>query len=400
MKRFIGLTAWMLGCAVFEIQGAYGERFVTEAARAGIEIWGLRRKCPGILEGKVRLGQYPDLAPVSLRCGVTLELCETRGLPVLLRRYRYRMGLLVGFLLFLISLFVLSLFVWKIEVPGVSAARAEEIEAVLAENGFEVGTFAPSVNFRQLKYAVMLAFDDISFVSVNLSGSRAVVEVVLADPAPEHVPADVPCNIYASSEGQIISIETLEGVPYVKAGDAVVEGQLLVGGIIDSKIMGYRLVHAMASVRARTFRTLSVTVPYRQTETVDTGRSRSYYSLVLFGHRFDLTLRPEPEYEQYRTEVSESTLYIGDNLVLPFSLIRTEQTEQTEIVYRYTEEQAREEALRQLKERERIWLPGREIEDKRENCVSDGECVRYAYFYTTIEQIAVSREIYSGKDDK
>ena len=44
---------------------------------------------------------------------------------------------------------------------------------------------------------------------------------------------ETPCNIKAAFSGQILRIEVYEGTAVAKVGEAVVEGQLLISGMVE-----------------------------------------------------------------------------------------------------------------------------------------------------------------------
>ena len=89
----------------------------------------------------------------------------------------------------------------------------------------------------------------------------------------------------AARDGLVTRIQALDGQAQVMTGTTVTAGQVLISGVVDSDRRGYRLLHGMGQVWARTWYELSVSVPLtvrekgQETEAVtrlavDVGRNR------------------------------------------------------------------------------------------------------------------------------
>ncbi|MBQ9132152.1 MAG: sporulation protein YqfD, partial [Clostridia bacterium] len=160
-----------------------------------------------------------------------------------------------------LALVVLSQqFVWDIRVTGnVDMTRAQVLEE-LRNCGFSVGSYLPDVQASGLENRVLLSSDRIAWISVNLEGTVANVQIVerTAPPAEE---SHKPANLIAAADGQIELVELYRGNPVVKMGQAVRQGDLLVSGLYDSQTLGYRYTRAAGKVLARTERSYRVEIP-------------------------------------------------------------------------------------------------------------------------------------------
>ena len=63
-----------------------------------------------------------------------------------------------------------------------------------------------------LEQAAMVKLKDVSWMSINLQGSVASVELKERDVPPEAVPMTEPCNLKASYPGQVVRLEVISGV--------------------------------------------------------------------------------------------------------------------------------------------------------------------------------------------
>ncbi len=221
------------------------------------------------------------------RHGVAV-VCERKwGIPVLLSKYRHRYGIAIGALLFCAILYLSQSFVWDVRVSGCNSISSDNVEALLAEQGFGVGTYIKGADIDRIENRLLIASDEVSWIAINLDGVVAYVEIRekrLKSEEEEKAPA----NLVASTDGKIESVLAYDGKPLVKQGEYVSRGQLLVSGIYDSNVEGYRYTRARGEVWARTVATFQIEIPLTFTEKRYTGEVKVQNSLIFFGNRIKL----------------------------------------------------------------------------------------------------------------
>lgn len=383
---------WLIGYAEFEIRGAYAERFLTLCMEKDIDMWDIRRLSPGIICVRVFRFSLPHLEGLARKSGVVLEELRRKGFPEVLYRYRRRPGLLIGFCLYCALMCLLPCFVWSVEIPDVDPIRAKRIRTALLEEGFGVGSFVPSVDFRGLKYHLMICDDEISFVSVNMQGSRAVLEVRFAEDTPEIQP-DTPCNIVASRDGEILSVLVKNGVRYVQKGQTVRQGDLLVGGIVDTRL-GYYCVHSDGEILARVIDTVSEKVSLTQTVTERTGRVKVQRFWTFFGTTVNATPWFSCPYDAYDTVTERKYLSFDGENALPVMLTEVYYYETVSYDMQLSPEQAADLARSRLAERDRLRLVGIEVESVREEVTVGEADVTVALVRSLITDICEKKEFY------
>ena len=201
--------------------------------------------------------------------GVRVQAMEKVGFPAFLWRRRRRVGIFLG-LLIAVALVVLSeRFVWDVRVYGNEAMSEEEVIAELRECGFGVGSYIPDLSTPVLENRVLIASERISWISIRMDGTVAVVQVIEESlPPPTEENTSRPANLVAARDGQIEYWQIYRGQPVVVVGQAVREGELLVSGIYDSNLYGYRYTRAAGEVMARTEHCLTVEIPLTYEERV------------------------------------------------------------------------------------------------------------------------------------
>jgi similar to stage IV sporulation protein len=142
----------------------------------------------------------------------------------------------------------------------------EEVVAELLACGLGVGSYIPNISAPQLENRVLMASERISWISIRMDGTVAVVQVIEQIPPSEAEEGHGPANLIAATDGQIEYLQLYRGNPVVVVGQAVRKGELLVSGIYDSNRYGYRYTRAAGQVMARTKREIVVEIPLEYTK--------------------------------------------------------------------------------------------------------------------------------------
>ena len=253
----------LLGYSVWEIDTGDLRALLNFCNRSGIR---LRR----IREGEttvriwVLLADEAKLMDFAARRGCDLRICVRHGMPILWRRYRHRVGMWAGLLLFFAAIYTAPLFVWEYATvegldrlePGIRSARS-----CLPHEGVRIGAFSPAIDRSRVDLNAPRRAADISWLSVNLRGSTANVEIVERDAPPAAKAQADGANLVAARGGQIVGADVVRGALAVKSGDIVKEGALLVSGVIDSPTVGTRYLYAEGSVLAAVYDNYEIEIP-------------------------------------------------------------------------------------------------------------------------------------------
>lgn len=354
------------------------------------DIWAIRRTDGCTLRLRCRLPDGKELERLCSENGATSLSKVPSGLPVRAKGRTKRWGFLAGAALFLALSFLMSNVIWRVDIVGYKdKTQLAAVEDFLRENGLCVGAVRGMLDEQTLRRDLMRNFEDISGATVNFFGSVAAVELEQAVPKPS-VEIPDPANIVANEDAQIISITVFNGVQAVEKGALVRKGQLLVGGVYDSRRIGFRLVRARAEIKARVNRKIDVFVPFVQKEKRETGQTKTVYSLTLFGKVFDLN---GCDYEEFYREAKTSDLRISKDIILPIRLTRTLYSRAETAETRLTEEQAYRKAVALIDEAEARGMKNLEIESRRLETRRTSEGIYAAYHYSVVTDLGNEKEI-------
>lgn len=392
------LSRLLMGYVEFEITGE-GSRFLNLAVKKKIVLWGLQKEGKGA-RAKVKARDYRELWEIKRRCGVRMRHTKKHGLVFQTERLKKRKGLVIGAAVMLAVYLFLSSFIWNVQLSGndtltpaqvLSAAQNRGVFAGVSKNSFE-----PEMVARQL----MLDLQDVSWITVNTDGCTVEIRMKELEKKPELAGGEVVADIVSNKTGRIISITAESGMPQVQVGDIVEEGQQLIAGVYQEKLMPYIekqapiktfMVAARGEVIAETAHQFVVEVSELfPEETLRKTRSGSYINF--FGLLIPMGLQSAPVGE-YRVYEENSPLYLLDT-AMPVGIIRQRYEYYEVSERRLTEEEMRQKALYQLREKQQEVLggTGKILEETLDFAFADGSCVLTATCRCQ-ENIGFSKEV-------
>ncbi|MBQ3210315.1 MAG: sporulation protein YqfD [Oscillospiraceae bacterium] len=236
-----------------ELSGAYPETLLNACAMNALEIWDMR--CPDTYTLTFSFYERDKellyaLARKSM-CEVTVETVSGGSrLADFVKRHG---ALFIGFAAVMLLLAFSTLFIWDMKVYGNKELTDGEILRVLADCGVDCGSFWPGVDKELLRSEVLLKLPELAWMTVNVNSSRASVVVSERIEKPEIYVESEGADLVAEKTGIIKNISALNGKVLVEEGDSVLEGEVLVSGLMDSITAQPRLVRAQGQVMAETW---------------------------------------------------------------------------------------------------------------------------------------------------
>lgn len=219
-------------------------------------------------------------------CDLPLSVLSSHGIPSLLVRYRHRYGIAFGVLLSLALIFLSGSVVWDIRIDGEDRLSENEVLSALEECGLSLGTPRRSIDIDALENRVLILSDEISWISVNIIGTVAEVEIREVQLPDEQYGSEfLASNIVASKDGKIVGFENIKGNIAVEIGETVRKGQLLIGGIYGDEENGFRYTASEGRVLAEVERELLIEIPRSEEQKIYTGQQKYEKSLIFFKKR-------------------------------------------------------------------------------------------------------------------
>lgn len=214
----------------WQVQAVAPFRALDKLARRGIFVYDVQKIGTTCLKFRAKSKESEKIFAIFRGSCYTVTKCRSVRLKRLADALARRPGILAGVLLFFALGFCSNFFVLDIRVEGSGARYEERAVEILRENGLQA--FAPFGEDKAAKAgAELLGLPGIVFAQVQKSG--CIVTVTLEESEETPVPVRQ-SDLKASADGEMEEITVLRGTALVKAGDAVEEGQTLVGGFFET----------------------------------------------------------------------------------------------------------------------------------------------------------------------
>lgn len=281
------LTPALRGKIRLGITAAYPERVLNVLAGRGIAFWEVDWRGEGELSLSIHRADYHTAKAALDALGAEVTVEQRAGVGYFLRRFRRRYALLTGLGILMLLVIANSLFIWDFEVNGAETVSKTEVLRALEEVGLRRGSFAPGLRPQELCNQILPQFPELAWLTVNVRGCRAYIELRERVEKPPIVSEAVPSNVIAKKDALVTEVRALDGEAKVMKGMSVFEGQLLISGAVETKnvqnpSVPTRFLAGHGQVWGRTWYDLSVKIPLIYEEKRYSGE-RDYALAVQFG---------------------------------------------------------------------------------------------------------------------
>lgn len=312
------------GLMRLEICGALPEGFLNACALQGVRLRGLRRVDACTFHVSIREGDLAAAQQAAQNSGCECKILRHWGGSRNLRFLRRRIWLPVTAALMAAALFVSSLFIWELDVRGCETLSTGQVLRTLADCGVEQGSYWPGLQPDLVRSRMLQELPELDWMTVNVSGSRAVVLVSERREKPEIYGEGAACDLVATRTGIVTRLNVLNGKPRVSPGQAVTEGELLVSGELQSLSRPARYVRALGAVTADTWYELTVVCPAEAAVKSGRERRRSRFALKIGKKRVNFYWNGGKSLDGCGKIMHEYNLGVNGLFALPISLVREE----------------------------------------------------------------------------
>lgn len=304
----IKIWNYIRGYVIIRIRGLTLERLLNLALSKDIYLWNVNRLSNTRIEATVSLSGLEALEAIVNKSGCEIEIIGKTGLPFILNRLKYKKMFALGVAVFISLILFLSSLLWKIEIIGIEQIPKDKLVNLLKDNDIRVGIFKHRIDKKKVEKIILSEYDFLSFLDVQISGIKLIVDIKELDIEPDRVDKSYPCNLVAKKKGVIVKIVARNGEAVVEKGQIVEENDILISGTMKSESSDERyLVHAEGEVLAQTRYSHIIELPIVKLEEVETGRVYKQRGLTINdkGVRF---LSGNIPFENYTEEVIEKDI--------------------------------------------------------------------------------------------
>lgn len=261
----VKLIRFLRGYLYVSLTGYAPERFLNLCSHRDLLLWNLRKTEQGYTFC-ISLPAFWQLKPALKKSGTRIRILGRYGLPFFMHKYRKHIFFIPGIVLGLALTIALTQFIWTVDISGNLGCTDQMILKYLKDEGIGYGSAKRSINCKEIQTMLRRQFDEISWVSARLSGTKLYLEIQEQinpgqDPMMQE---EEPADLVADCDGIVVSIMTREGVPQVEEGDEVKKGDLLVSGAIPVHNDGGEVV-SQNFVRSDADVWIETSLPYEDT---------------------------------------------------------------------------------------------------------------------------------------
>lgn len=298
----------------FTASGKFPERFINITAKNGVNIWN-PVPAKNAISASMYLSDYKKIRTLAKKSRVKTKITAKHGMPFIVNRYKARTGLFAGAVFGIILCIFLSNFIWSVKISGTEEISNTYLESLLSDNGISVGVWKNNLDVDQIERNIQRKCGDVRWMSINITGSLVTVEVKETYKKPKLDTSKNPCNVKAVKDGVITRIQAYNGKSVVTKGSGVVNGQVLVSGLDETKQGDMRYLRANAKVFADITEQRTLSIPKKITYSTATDNYVDRKNLKFLWIDFPCNLAFE-SYENSVSTVHGENLFIND-VVLP-----------------------------------------------------------------------------------
>ncbi len=319
------INGFYLGSVRFSGFGGYREKMLSELLEYEIPVRNVEFNDVEIT-GEVSPFDYFKAAKIARKNGVKIKSGQRRGLYFVLSRYSRRVGLYVGFLVF-----VMALSLWRTRVQDITITGdvpKSQVMEILDEYNIRLGAPTAGLPLSEAEHRIMLDVNNCAWVDVSCEGFRVNVNIQKGEEAPE-IDGYAPRNLVAARAARIVSQIVRNGESMVANGSGVDVGDMLVSGIMPDGGEHFLTVRADAEIIGEWKESVEFFVPYEEEISLANGSTKQFKYLIFGDDVYPLFLGKEGAENSLYTEETRVISLFGTQTPLKLRVgTYTEYTKQ------------------------------------------------------------------------
>ena len=237
------------------VTGEQTLRFVNLCRNNGIELRHLIRK-ENAIQMEIDAKNFKKLRPLVRKTHVKIHILDRHGPAFFFYRHKRRWWFLLGMTVFAGMIYILSLFVWQIDIDGNRKYTDALILQALSQMNVRTGCRKSEIDLQGIEEELRIMYNEITWVSASIAGTKLQIELREGDlkisgssgggqtgnvkrvenrennPKTQNGESetDLPANLVADEDAIITNLVVRRGTVAVRYGDEVKKGDVLIEG--------------------------------------------------------------------------------------------------------------------------------------------------------------------------
>lgn len=230
-------------------------RFVNLCRNNGIELRHLVRR-ENAIQMEIDAENFKKLRPLVRKTHVKIHILNRHGPAFFFYRHKRRWWFLLGMTVFAGMIYILSLFVWQIDIDGNRKYTDALILQALAQMDVKTGCRKSEIDLPEIEEELRIMYNEITWVSASITGTKLQIELREGDlkisgssgggktgnvkrvenrennskTQNGESETDLPANLVADEDAIITNLVVRRGTVAVRYGDEVKKGDVLIEG--------------------------------------------------------------------------------------------------------------------------------------------------------------------------
>ena len=371
------MISFIRGYYTVTVEGLDTESFLNYLIRNKIYVYNVNRMEKSKIQFNIDRNNYKKLKKIHRSNKFKIKVKKQTGIPFIAKRiYTYR-GMVICAIISLIILMSTSQFVTDVYITAPEGIDKTALKKELYIQGVKPGVYKKSIDRKEIRDHIMLKFNDVAYLSINVKGTNIFVTVTKKDESQNSDENSNYCNIIAQKDGIIEKIVPRSGEAIVQEGDIVKKGDVLINGANTT---------AQPEVWAMTFYEAKKTSNYIDIKNQRTGNKKNVYTISFYDKKYKI-LR-NIKYRDYEIENNIKELRIGD-YTFPVKITVSTFYEVKKVENKKDVEKLKKElSSKVLKQLEYTIPVSARILDVKDKYNVDKSMIEYVVTVTTKEDIA------------
>jgi len=239
-----------------------------------------------------------------------VRIVKTSGIIVLLMKMKRKVSLVIGMLIFFIVIYILSNYIWAIDIQTQKNLSPFEIRQQLSSIGIEPGLNKSQIDVYEIEKKMEDLNSQIMWIRIRVEGStlKLVIKEKVNPPSTEKILFN---QVVAKMDGEVKRVYTNSGNPAVIPGDIVKAGDDLILPIQGRE--GFEQeVKPNGTVIANTFYEKFMEVQISGEKLERTGEKNSDIYLSFFGKKIYLEKAINPFH--YYDKIEEKDGFVNKTI--------------------------------------------------------------------------------------
>lgn len=371
------MISYIRGYFVIIVEGIEIERFLNNLIRNNIHVFNVKRIDSNKIEFSIERQDMKALKNVYRGGNYNIKIKQKTGIPFLIKRIYKQKGMWICAFISLFLLIMTSQFVTDIYIQVPEGIKKEEIRKELYNAGLKPGVYKKNIDRKAIRDQVMLEFDEVAYVSINVKGTNIFVTVTKKAESLKSNEDSNYCNVIAEKNGIIEKVIPRSGKALVEPGQIVQKGDVLLNGANTKSV---------PEVWASTFYEVKKSASYEDINKERTGNNKKVYTINFYDKSY--TIRRKINYKDYNIDNKEYKLSIG-NYTFPISIKVSTFNETKDVKVKKDKEELKKELSKKaLKELEYIIPASARIVKVDHDYKFNKNILEYIVTVTTSENIA------------